>query len=110
MIKKEESWIKQYWRPAMAWQYFSVCVFDFLLAPIITGWYSWFAKIPYEVWKPITMTEGGFYHMAMGAIVGVAAWTRGQEKVARLENLDNVSDEFKDETERRIAEATKKGR
>lgn len=71
----------------MAWQYFCVCVFDFLLAPLITGWYSWFAKVPYEVWKPITMSEGGFYHMAMGAIVGIAAWSRGQEKLSRIDRL-----------------------
>lgn len=85
--EKEENYIKQYWRPAMAWQYFCVCVFDFLLAPLITGWYAWFAKVPYEVWKPITMSESGFYHMAMGAIVGITAWTRGQEKLSRIDRL-----------------------
>lgn len=105
IIEKNESWFKTYWRPAMAWQYFAVCLFDFLLAPLMTGWYSWFAKVPYEVWKPITMSEGGFYHMAMGAIIGVVAWTRGQEKIARLEYNETVSEDFRDETERRIEEA-----
>ncbi len=109
IIEKEEHWLKTYWRPAMGWQYFSVCLFDFLLAPIITGWYSWFMKIPYEAWKPITMSEGGFYHMAMGAVIGVVAWTRGQEKVARIEYNETVSEDFRDETERRIEEA-KRGR
>ena len=84
LIDKDDNWIKSYWRPAMGWQYLIVCLFDFFFAPILTGWYSWFAKIPYEAWKPITMGEGGFYHMAMAAIVGVVAWTRGQEKVTRL--------------------------
>lgn len=81
---KQESYWKQYWRPAMAWQYFFVCLFDFVFAPVLTGWYSVFAKVPYEVWKPITMGDGGFYHMSMGAIIGVTAWTRGQEKIERL--------------------------
>jgi len=84
LIDKDDNWIKTYWRPAMGWQYLVVCLFDFLFAPILTGWYSWFAKVPYEAWKPITLGEGGFYHMAMAAIVGVVAWTRGQEKVTSI--------------------------
>ena len=35
-------------------------------------------------WDPITLKEGGFYHLSMAAIIGVAAWTRGQEKIKRL--------------------------
>lgn len=69
----------------MAWQYLVVCLFDFLFAPMMTAWYCWFAKVPYEVWKPITLGDSGFYHMAMAAIVGISAWTRGQEKVARVD-------------------------
>jgi hypothetical protein len=84
--------IKTYWRPAMAWQYFAVCVFDFLAAPLFTAWYAWFAKIPYQVWKPITMGEGGFYHMAMAAIVGVAAWTRGQEKINEIREYGRIEE------------------
>lgn len=74
----EESWLKQYWRPAIAWQYFAVCVFDFIIFPAA---YMHFANQP---WDPITLKEGGFYHLAMAAIIGVAAWTRGQEKITRL--------------------------
>lgn len=92
IFEPEENWIKEYWRPAMGWQYFAVCVFDFLLAPIFTAWYAWFAKIPYEVWKPITMGEGGFYHMAMAAIIGVVAWTRGQEKITRINEAEKIDD------------------
>lgn len=87
----------------MAWQYLAVCLFDFLFAPIITGWYAWFAEIPYQAWKPITLGEGGFYHMAMGAIVGVTAWARGREKVAKISANSDLSESFKDETEERIA-------
>lgn len=92
LIDRDEGWIKTYWRSAMAWQYFAVCVFDFLLAPIFTAWFSWFAKIPYQVWKPITMSEGGFYHMAMAAIVGVVAWTRGQEKISEIRENGKIEE------------------
>jgi hypothetical protein len=92
LIDKDENWIKSYWRPAMGWQYFCVCLFDFLLAPIFTAWYAWFAKIPYQVWKPITLGEGGFYHMAMAAIVGVVAWTRGQEKVSEIREVGRMEE------------------
>jgi hypothetical protein len=90
LFDKEDNWVKSYWRPAMGWQYLVVCLFDFFFAPILTGWYAWFAKIPYEAWKPITMGEGGFYHMAMAAIVGVVAWTRGQEKVTAIKADEGV--------------------
>ncbi len=73
-----ESWIKQYWRPAIAWQYFAVCLFDFIIFPSAS---MYFLKEP---WDPITLKEGGFYHLAMAAIIGVAAWTRGQEKITKL--------------------------
>lgn len=73
-----ESWIKQYWRPAIAWQYLAVCIFDFIVFPAA---YMHFTKQP---WDPITLKEGGFYHLAMAAIIGVAAWTRGQEKIKRI--------------------------
>lgn len=74
----EESWLKQYWRPAIAWQYFAVCVFDFIIFPAA---YMYFAK---ETWDPMTLKESGFYHLAMAAIIGVAAWTRGQEKIQKI--------------------------
>lgn len=82
---KPESWIKQYWRPFMAYQYLFVCLADFLIFPILTGLLSYYSAIPYIPWDPITLKEGGFYHLSMAAIIGVAAWTRGQEKMRRLD-------------------------
>ena len=74
----EESWLKQYWRPAIAWQYFAVCICDFIIFPAA---FMYFTKEP---WDPLTLKESGFYHLAMAAIIGVAAWTRGQEKIQRI--------------------------
>lgn len=79
----EESWIKQYWRPAIAWQYFAVCIFDFIIFPMFDFGLSYYLKID-NSWDPITLKEGGFYHLAMAAIIGVAAWTRGQEKIQKI--------------------------
>lgn len=81
----EEPWIKEYWRPFMAWQYGAVCIFDFILAPMLTMLYFKLSGGTYVPWIPLTLRESGFYHMSMAAIVGVSAWTRGQEKIVKLE-------------------------
>ena len=65
----------------MAYQYLFVCLFDFIVFPLITILISTYANVDYIQWDPITLKESGFYHLAMGAIIGVAAWTRGQEKI-----------------------------
>lgn len=36
-----------------------------------------------RVWEPLTLQATGLFHVAFGAILGVAAWTRGNEKIAR---------------------------
>lgn len=79
----EENWVKQYWRPAIAWQYFAVCVFDFILFPLCDFMINYYNKSDVN-WDPITLKEGGFYHLAMAAIIGVSAWTRGQEKIKKI--------------------------
>ena len=83
MEEKEASWIKHYWRPAIAYQYLAVCLCDFILFPILNGMFFAVTGIPFVPWEPLTLKESGFYHMSMGAIIGVAAWTRGQEKIIR---------------------------
>ena len=74
----EESWLKQYWRPLIAFQYLAVCLFDFIIFPAL---YMHYTK---QAWDPLTLKESGFYHLAMAAIIGVAAWTRGKEKIKRI--------------------------
>lgn len=85
LYPEEETWIAKYWRPAIAWQYFAVCMFDFIIAPILTGvFYLYSGDIgPYVSWQPITLQVGGFYHMSMATIIGVSAWSRGNEKIQR---------------------------
>jgi len=48
------------------------------------------------------LQASGFYHLSMGAIIGVAAWTRGQEKIQRIYNghdLNGGYSEYSSESE-----------
>ncbi|MHB8123665.1 MAG: hypothetical protein ACYDG4_16120 [Desulfuromonadaceae bacterium] len=82
-VKNQDAWVEKRWRPMMGFTYIAICIFDFILGPI--GNYIFFFKTSqdYVAWKTLTMSEGGMFHLAMGAILGIAAWTRGQEKVTR---------------------------
>jgi hypothetical protein len=87
-IKKEdEHWMKSYWRPAMGWLYMIICFMDFVGFPLLTIFLPVIFKpfgltVPYQTWNSLTLSNGGLFHLAMGAILGVAAFTRGQEKLA----------------------------
>lgn len=69
----------------MAWVYMVICVFDFIIAPVLTGVFYIVTKGTYVPWEPLTLKEGGFFHITMGAVTGVSAWTRGQEKLKRID-------------------------
>lgn len=90
----KESWIDRRWRPAMGWSYIGICVFDFVIAPIINYIYFFKTGGDFQSWKPLTMSDGGLFHMAMGAVLGVTAWSRGQEKLTRYKSNDRYSDEM----------------
>lgn len=86
ITKKEEDWIQKKWRPMMAVMYMSVCAFDFIVFPImftiVQFWETQAANDAFRQWQPITLLGGGLFHLAMGAVLGVSAWSRGQEKIA----------------------------
>lgn len=83
LAKESEHWMKAMWRPAMGWLYMAMCACDFILFPIIAMFLPQIIPgLTYIPWKSITLDNGGLIHMAFGAILGVAAWTRGQEKIA----------------------------
>jgi hypothetical protein len=71
----------------MAVQYMIVCLFDFIGAPILWSLVQVLGHGKVDMqWIPLTLQGAGFYHVAMGAILGIAALTRGQEKIARIES------------------------
>ena len=81
--KQEEPWMKSMWRPAMGWLYMIMCFCDFVAFPVISMFLPQFIPgLTYMPWKSLTLDNGGLIHMAFGTILGVAAWTRGQEKIA----------------------------
>ena len=84
--QKKEDWMNTKWRPAMGWMYMATCVFDFILFPILWAivqfWETQAANDAFRQWQPLTLQGAGLFHMAMGAVLGIAAWSRGQEKIA----------------------------
>jgi uncharacterized membrane protein len=80
--KQDEHWAKAYWRPAMGWLYMLICLVDFVVFPAISMFLPIVTKLQYVAWQSLSLSNGGLIHMAFGAILGVAAYGRTQEKVA----------------------------
>lgn len=84
--KEAESWLQKKWRPMMAMMYMCVCAADFILFPIGFTVVQFWEVLPqndaFRQWAPLTLQGGGLFHMAMGAVLGITAWSRGQEKMA----------------------------
>lgn len=85
--KSSEHWMKAYWRPAMGWLYMAICAFDFIVGPVLSLTMPAVLagigvdSVNYTPWESLTLSNGGLIHLAFGAILGVTAWTRGQEKL-----------------------------
>jgi hypothetical protein len=80
--KKNEDWMNSKWRPAMGWMYMLVCTADFVFFPILWSLVQVVGDGKVETqWMPITLQGAGLFHMAMGAILGIAAYGRTQEKL-----------------------------
>ena len=89
--KAEEDWMTKKWRPMMAMMYMSVCIMDFAIFPIlftiVQFWETAVQNDAFRQWVPITLQGGGLFHVAMGAVLGVSAYGRTQEKVAGASNI-----------------------
>jgi len=106
--KNLEHGFKKFWRPLAGYIYLAICIFDFMGAPlwieysnqnINTAAFVEIAKfedkdvqmaliqnmqLGSREWSPLTLMGGAFFHIAFGAILGVAAFSRGKEKVAAI--------------------------
>lgn len=89
--KESEDWINKKWRPAMGWMYMAVCVFDFIIFPI--AW-SILQSVSHgsvtTPWQPISLQGAGLFHIAMGAVLGIAAYGRTKEKIEGASNVDTA--------------------
>ena len=118
-----ESWYQRQWRPAMAGLYLLLCLIDYGIRPGINFWFftefdlaetiqvvenleptvqiQIIETLRSEQAIPPILTE--FVHLAFGAILGAAAYTRGREKIERTRrgvvarDPHDIPDEFLDD-------------
>jgi len=85
--KKKEDWMNSKWRPMMGWSYMLTCITDFVIFPVLWSVLQALSKGQVNVqWQPITLQGAGLYHIAMGAVLGIAAYGRTQEKLGGANN------------------------
>jgi hypothetical protein len=92
-MNQEKDWVRTHWRPLMAVTYMVICIFDFIVGPVFWSFIQALQSGNVTLqWNPLTLQAAGTFHIAMGAILGAAAWTRGKEKEAAI-NLGRLNDE-----------------
>lgn len=85
--KKKEVWMNSKWRPMMGWSYMLTCIADFVIFPVLWSILQSISKGQVNIqWQPITLQGAGLYHIAMGAVLGIAAYGRTQEKMSGANN------------------------
>jgi hypothetical protein len=84
--KKKEDWMQSKWRPAMGWMYMVVCMFDMILFPVLWSLLQTSTGTAITQWNPLTLQGAGLFHIAMGAVLGIAAFGRTQEKLGGANN------------------------
>ena len=85
--KKKEDWMNSKWRPMMGWSYMLTCIADFVIFPVLWSVLQSLSKGQVNIqWQPITLQGAGLYHIAMGAVLGIAAYGRTQEKLGGANN------------------------
>ena len=80
--EKDSNWMQNLWRPAMGWMYMIICLADMLVFPVLWSLLQAMTHQPITQWNPLTLQGAGLFHIAMGAVLGIAAFGRTQEKIA----------------------------
>lgn len=84
--QKKEDWMNAKWRPMMGWMYMVVCMMDMVVFPVLWSLLQTFTHTPITQWNPLTLQGAGLFHIAMGAVLGIAAFGRTQEKLNGANN------------------------
>ena len=84
--QKKEDWMNAKWRPMMGWMYMLVCTMDMVVFPILWSLLQTLTHSPITQWNPLTLQGAGLFHIAMGAVLGIAAFGRTQEKLGGANN------------------------
>lgn len=75
------------WRTHAAYTYIAICIFDFILFPLVCIMSAAYTHgILKETWTPLTLQGGGLFHLSFGAIMGVSAYGKTQERVSYMNN------------------------
>ena len=80
--KKDPNWMQNLWRPAMGWMYMFICLLDMAVFPILWSLLQAYHSQQITQWNPLTLQGAGLFHIAMGAVLGIAAFGRTQEKLS----------------------------
>jgi hypothetical protein len=83
---KKEAWMNRKWRPMMGWMYMLVCTMDMVVFPILWSLLQTTVGTGLTQWNPLTLQGAGLFHIAMGAVLGIAAFGRTQEKLGGANN------------------------
>ena len=83
---KKEDWMNSKWRPMMGWMYMLVCMFDMIIFPVLWSLLQTVTHTQITQWNPLTLQGAGLFHIAMGAVLGIAAFGRTQEKLGGANN------------------------
>lgn len=85
-----EDWINKKWRPSMGWMYMSVCIADFIVFPVFWSILQAYSSGQVTIqWQPLTLQGAGLFHIAMGAVLGIAVYGRTKEKIENATTVSN---------------------
>jgi len=75
---------KQKWTYLMGLTYMIVNIADFVVFPvmftIVQFWETQASNDAFRQWVPLTLTNGGFIHIAFAAILGISAFNKEEKK------------------------------
>ena len=66
----------------MGWMYMLICLLDMAVFPVLWALWQGVNHVPITQWNPLTLQGAGLFHIAMGAVLGISAFGRTQEKLA----------------------------
>jgi hypothetical protein len=86
------------WKYLMGYMYMGVCIFDFIVAPVLWAvvqfWEFEAANDAFRQWNPLTLQGAGFFHMAMGAVLGISAFKGGDADIKGTPDPDSSKPSF----------------
>jgi len=66
----------------MGWMYMLICLADMIVFPVLWSLLQAVTHTAITQWNPLTLQGAGLFHIAMGAVLGISAFGRTQEKLA----------------------------